>query len=561
MHRQQGVMEMGLFQKVVDECAALGITHVRVHNYGEPFLDRQLVEKVRYAKSRGIREVGMISNGSLITEEIAAGMIDAGLDAINISVDAGGKETFERTRVHLDYDTVIGNIRTLVRLRGERGRTHPKLILSFVRQDNSSDEQGFIREWSQVADKIHVTDLHNWAGTLNDRSDVHYPCYRLWLTFTVLWDGRVSLCCADFDGRHILGDLRTSTIDAGMELAGLPRRPPPAARERRPRDLPHLRPAQERLAALGQAHHLKRGQVTAPGFQPVPWDAARLSPCPAVRLAARAVLYSGEGSPDANGAGAGNRGGADVRDIAPGGRAVVGGRPDRRVAGGLADGRSPGAPDEPGPERPRHCGAAPVASGQRELRLSFEDHRVSLKAQNVTVREILSDWQRQSGCQFVNADKIAGGPVTLEFNDQPELQVIDSLLRDTAGYVVAPRSPSGDACGVVYILASSHPTVSAGYTPSGISPVAAPLMTPRGPEDEIPPVMPPAMMPGGPQQLRPNQGSGNQGNSGQQSQAPSSPSGFGPVAPTVPGAGQFNTPPASPPAAPPAQQGQGRGAN
>jgi radical SAM protein with 4Fe4S-binding SPASM domain len=28
----------------------------------------------------------------------------------------------------------------------------------------------------------------------------------------VLWDGRVSLCCADFDGRNVLGDLNTSTI-------------------------------------------------------------------------------------------------------------------------------------------------------------------------------------------------------------------------------------------------------------------------------------------------------------------------------------------------------------
>jgi sulfatase maturation enzyme AslB (radical SAM superfamily) len=212
MHRRQGVMDMELFRKIVDECAALGITHVRVHNYGEPFLDRQLVEKVRYAKQQGIKEVGMISNGSLITEEIARGMIDAGLDAINISVDAAGKEVFERTRLNLEYDTVIGNIRTLARLRKESGRTHPKLILSFVRQNNSADEQAFIREWSQVADKIHITDLHNWAGTLNAKSDVNYPCYRLWLTFTVLWDGRVSLCCADFDGRHILGDLRTSTI-------------------------------------------------------------------------------------------------------------------------------------------------------------------------------------------------------------------------------------------------------------------------------------------------------------------------------------------------------------
>jgi len=212
MHRRQGVMDMDLFKKIVDECATLGITHVRVHNYGEPFLDRQLVEKVRYAKERGIKEVGMISNGSLITEELAQGMIEAGLDAINISVDAAGKDVFERTRINLDYDTVIGNVRTLARLRKASGRTHPKLILSFVRQNNSADEQAFIREWSQVADKIHITDLHNWAGTLNARSDVNFPCYRLWLTFTVLWDGRVSLCCADFDGRHILGDLRTSTI-------------------------------------------------------------------------------------------------------------------------------------------------------------------------------------------------------------------------------------------------------------------------------------------------------------------------------------------------------------
>jgi radical SAM protein with 4Fe4S-binding SPASM domain len=212
MHRRQGVMEMDLFEKIVDECAALGITHVRVHNYGEPFLDRELVDKVRYAKSKGIAEVGMISNGSLITEEIARGMIDAGLDAINISVDAAGKEVFERTRLNLSYDDVIGNVETLLRLRAESGRRHPKLILSFVRQDNSADEQAFIARWGARADKIHVTDLHNWAGTLHQHSDVRFPCYRLWLTFTVLWDGRVSLCCADFDGRNVLGDLRTSTI-------------------------------------------------------------------------------------------------------------------------------------------------------------------------------------------------------------------------------------------------------------------------------------------------------------------------------------------------------------
>ena len=212
MHRRQGIMSLELFKKIVDECAELGITHVRMHNYGEAFMDRKLVEKVRYAKQKGIREVGMISNGSLITELVARGMIDAGLDAINISVDASGKEVFEATRLGLNYDKVIANIERLLRLRAESGKRRPKLILSFVRQNNSADEQAFIEHWRSIADKIHVTDLHNWAGTLNTQSDVNYPCYRPWLTFTVLWDGRVSLCCADFDGKTVLGDLNTQTI-------------------------------------------------------------------------------------------------------------------------------------------------------------------------------------------------------------------------------------------------------------------------------------------------------------------------------------------------------------
>lgn len=212
MQRTQGIMSMDLFRKIVDECAALGIAHVRMHNYGEAFIDRQLVDKIAYAKRAGIREVGLISNGSLITEPVARGIIEAGLDAINISLDAAGREVFEATRIGLNYDKVVAAIDRILRLRAELGRTRPKVILSFVRQGNSAEEEAFIARWGARADKIHVTDLHNWAGTLHGHSDVRYPCYRQWLTFTVLWDGRVALCCADFDGKEILGDLRTASI-------------------------------------------------------------------------------------------------------------------------------------------------------------------------------------------------------------------------------------------------------------------------------------------------------------------------------------------------------------
>jgi hypothetical protein len=212
MKRRQGIMDMALYRKIVDECAALGIGHVRMHNYGEAFVDKKLPEKIAYAKSRGIPEVGVITNGSLLGPDVAQAVIEAGLDAINISLDAAGKDTFESTRVGLKYDKVIANVEGLVRIRRELGRKRPKLILSFVRQDNSAEEQAFIDHWSAVADKIHITELHNWAGTLKRRSDVNFPCYRQWLTFTALWDGRVSLCCADLDGHVVLGDLNTQTI-------------------------------------------------------------------------------------------------------------------------------------------------------------------------------------------------------------------------------------------------------------------------------------------------------------------------------------------------------------
>ncbi len=243
-------MTFDLFRKVVDECAELGITHVRVHNYGEPFVDRQLVEKVRYAKQKGIQEVGMISNGSLITEDVARGMVEAGLDAINISVDASGKEVFESTRIGLKYDKVIANIERLVRIRAELGKRRPKLILSFVRQNNSLDEQAFIEHWRGIADKIHITDLHNWAGTLNVESDVQLP------VLPAVADVHGAL------GRPRLALLRRlrrphrarrpQHLDdsGGLERRALPCGPPAAPRERRAGHLPFVRSPEEGLAAL-----------------------------------------------------------------------------------------------------------------------------------------------------------------------------------------------------------------------------------------------------------------------------------------------------------------------
>jgi MoaA/NifB/PqqE/SkfB family radical SAM enzyme len=212
MTRPKGFMAMPLFRKIVEECVGLGIKRVALHNYGESLLDKTLAEKVGLAKAVGIPEVGLITNGSLLDEARATALLDAGLDTIDISLDAARKETFEAARVGLHWDEVTANIRTLAALRKARGATKPHLSLSFIYQGDVRDIALFVQEWREVVDALRTSSMHNWARLPQRRGTVYYPCHRPWLTTTILWDGRVSLCCVDLDGQVVLGDLRTQTL-------------------------------------------------------------------------------------------------------------------------------------------------------------------------------------------------------------------------------------------------------------------------------------------------------------------------------------------------------------
>jgi hypothetical protein len=130
---------------------------------------------------------------------------------------------------------------------------------------------------------------------------------------------------------------------------------------------------------------------------------------------------------------------------------------------------------------------------QKRLQLSFDGSgNVTLIAQGVTVQEILSEWTRIGGCSFPNADKLSRAMVLpLQFENVPELKVLDSLLRSAAGILVSPRTSrtvGASSFEVVQILATSTATATAGYSP--INTMPAPITTPGSPDDEIPPITP-----------------------------------------------------------------------
>jgi len=145
------------------------------------------------------------------------------------------------------------------------------------------------------------------------------------------------------------------------------------------------------------------------------------------------------------------------------------------------------------------AGQSPVvaqAPAERTLQVSFDlQGNVTVIAQNVTIREILAEWGRQGGTTMVNADRLAGTPVSRAYVNRPEGEVIESLLRQAAGYIVAPRrvgTVGASKFETIQITPTSTAT-SGAYMAPPTSAVSAPLTTPGAPDDEIPPVMPPGV--------------------------------------------------------------------
>jgi len=141
------------------------------------------------------------------------------------------------------------------------------------------------------------------------------------------------------------------------------------------------------------------------------------------------------------------------------------------------------------------------AQAPRKLDISFNAGKVTIVAENVTLAEILAEWSRKGGSRIVNAERLPGAPVMLtEFKDQPEADVLRTLLREAPGYGAAMRAAGAGASTVqaVYILAVRAnpvaPSSSSAATTSPIqqspSPVAAPRAIQGSPDDEIPPVRP-----------------------------------------------------------------------
>lgn len=223
MTRNKGVMSFELFKKIIDEYSTSTLTkRLQMNNIGEPLLDSSLIRKIRYAKEKGIDQVFFFTNGSILDGKISEELIDSGLDYMIISLDGITKETYEKVRVNLKFGEVINNIKNFLVLRERNGSDKPQIEVHItLLNENRHDEKEFVKKIKNMVDYVSVAYAHDWAGQ-QEAKNIEYiqkshqtklaPCSNLWSELTILWNGRVALCCVDYDGKVILGDVNKESL-------------------------------------------------------------------------------------------------------------------------------------------------------------------------------------------------------------------------------------------------------------------------------------------------------------------------------------------------------------
>lgn len=103
-------LELAEFRSLVDQFPVLD--RVVLHGIGEPLLNGELVDMIRYLKGKHPPAVVLFnSNAVLLDEAWQEALIDVGLDEFRISMDAASATTYAQIRGVDAFDTAIGNVR------------------------------------------------------------------------------------------------------------------------------------------------------------------------------------------------------------------------------------------------------------------------------------------------------------------------------------------------------------------------------------------------------------------------------------------------------------------
>jgi MoaA/NifB/PqqE/SkfB family radical SAM enzyme len=235
-----GFLSFESFKKIVDENPHL--LHIELSNWGEIFLNPQIIQIMEYAYKRGV--ILTASNGANLNtmkEEVLESLAKYRFRRITCSIDGASQETYRIYRKGGNFDQVIDNIKKINHYKQKYNTQFPLLYWQFVvfghneheitkaeEMANSLGMEHFFvklswdRDFSPIRNKDTVDQAS--GSDINAQEDFweKVVCTQLWNIPQVNWDGRVLGCCVntwkDF-GNAFEGGLTKVLIGEKMNYA------------------------------------------------------------------------------------------------------------------------------------------------------------------------------------------------------------------------------------------------------------------------------------------------------------------------------------------------------
>ncbi|MHB8160064.1 MAG: radical SAM protein [Thermoleophilia bacterium] len=243
------VMEYGVYESFIRSLRSTGTREISFAGIGEPLLHKRIVDAVALAKSLGMK-VWITTNGSLLTRDLMTELLAAGLDDINVSLNAGAGEEYGLVHTNQDgsrFDEIVDSLEWLKDYRRRRGSDTPRVTLSNVVSNLNSHRVVEMMQTAIRVGAVSVTyrpvdvcpqtkrfalgpaEIETLAGAfavaadlgksngVGNNIDLFYrllalraggnipsPCFAGWLYPFVLANGDVTFCCIS---REVLGNL------------------------------------------------------------------------------------------------------------------------------------------------------------------------------------------------------------------------------------------------------------------------------------------------------------------------------------------------------------------
>ena len=230
-------MPMTRFRKVIEQLQSWDGPKLKVLKlslYGEPLMNPSFCEMLRIAREADVAErIETTTNASLLSREIAEGLVEYQLDYTRVSVYAPDQEEHEKiTRSKVDIRAIHENLRVLQEVKINHASEKPFVSAKMLDMYGQENDR-FIRMFQDVADEVYIDKPHGWIKTegadfmknyyreglgaaLDDfrlHSTRRIACPMAFTTMAVRCNGDVSPCCVDFIGGTTLGSMEQLSME------------------------------------------------------------------------------------------------------------------------------------------------------------------------------------------------------------------------------------------------------------------------------------------------------------------------------------------------------------